>query len=126
MASAVRLTPIYVGLTGALWMFLLIGGDRPLTAFCRAMSAMSTSGISPGGGVQNAAAGSGGEMVIFLFLFFALSRMTFATDTTEPSGRRKTKSPKPKPSVINCRKLVSRNGDPFLTYETLAALARNA
>ncbi|GGL89258.1 potassium transporter TrkH [Pseudooceanicola nanhaiensis] len=82
MAIAFRLTPIYVGLTGALWMFLLIGGDRPLTAFCHAMSTMSTSGISPVGGVQNAASGIGGEMVIFLFLFFALSRMTFATDTT--------------------------------------------
>lgn len=79
---AFRLTPIYAGLTGALWMFLLIGGDRPLTALCHAMSTLATSGISPVGGVQNAASGIGGEMVIFLFLFFALSRMTFATDTS--------------------------------------------
>ncbi|MGR3454041.1 TrkH family potassium uptake protein [Pseudooceanicola sp.] len=79
---SIRLMPIYVGLTGALWMFLLIGGDRPLTAICHAMSTMATSGISPVGGVQNAGAGLGGEIVIFLFLFFALSRMTFATDTS--------------------------------------------
>jgi len=82
LTIAFRLTPIYVGLTGALWMFLLIGGDRPLTAICHAMSTMATSGISPVGGVHNAASGIGGEMVIFLFLFFALSRMTFATDTS--------------------------------------------
>ncbi|WP_375690842.1 potassium transporter TrkG [Pseudooceanicola sp. LIPI14-2-Ac024] len=82
LTIAGRLTPIYVGLTGALWMFLLILGDRPLTALCHAMSTMATSGISPVGGTQYAGSGIGGEMVIFLFMVFALSRMTFSTDTS--------------------------------------------
>jgi len=80
--NAIQLGPIYTGLTGALWLFLLIGGDDPLVALCHAMSTMATSGISSIGGVDNAASGIVGEMVIFLFLFFGLSRMTFSSDTS--------------------------------------------
>jgi trk system potassium uptake protein len=75
------LAPLYVGLTGALWLFLAIGGDRPLVALVHAMSTMATSGISPIGGVENAGSGVGGEMVIFFFLMFGLSRLTFSSDT---------------------------------------------
>ncbi len=75
------LAPLYVGLTGALWLFLAIGGDRPLVALVHAMSTMATSGISPIGGVENAGSGIGGEMVIFFFLMFGLSRLTFSSDT---------------------------------------------
>ena len=82
MASAARtLAPIYIGLTGLLWLMLTVGGDRPLVALIHAMSTLSTSGISAVGGVQNAGSGVGGEIVIFFFLFFALSRLTFSTDT---------------------------------------------
>lgn len=77
---AVRLLPIYAGLTGALWLALYIAGDRPLVALSHAMSVMSTSGISAMGGVDEAASGTAGEMVIFLFFIFALSRVTFLTD----------------------------------------------
>ena len=76
-----QLAPIYVGLTGALWVLLLIGGDRPMVALIHAMSTLATSGISPIGGVQNGNSGITGEMVIFLFLLFALSRLTFSSDT---------------------------------------------
>jgi len=79
--STLHLFPIYAGLTLALWTLLQILGDAPLVAFCHAMSTMSTSGISPIGGVQNASSALAGEMVIFLFLLFALSRMTFSADT---------------------------------------------
>ncbi|PVA12067.1 potassium transporter TrkH [Pelagivirga sediminicola] len=75
------LAPLYVGLTGALWLFLAIAGDRPLVALVHAMSTLATSGISPIGGVQNAGSGVGGEMVIFFFMLFALSRLTFSSDT---------------------------------------------
>lgn len=75
------LAPIYIGLTGALWLFLILSGDRPVVAVIHAMSTMATSGISPVGGVQNAGSGVGGEVVIFFFMFFALSRMTFSSDT---------------------------------------------
>jgi trk system potassium uptake protein TrkH len=50
------------------------------------MSTMATSGISSVGGLQNAASGLGGEIVIFAFLFLALSRLTFSSDTV-PSAR---------------------------------------
>ncbi len=75
------LAPLYVALTGALWLFLAIGGDRPLVALIHAMSTMATSGISPIGGVEKAGSGVGGEVVIFFFMMFALSRMTFSSDT---------------------------------------------
>lgn len=75
------LTPIYAGLTVALAVFLMILGDTGLTAFSHAMSTLATSGISPVGGLQNAQAGLAGEVVIALFLLFALSRLTFSSDT---------------------------------------------
>ena len=76
-----RLIPVYAGLTLALWVTLLISGEGPLVAFSHAASTMATSGISPVGGVQNGAAGFVGEVLIFLFLLFALSRLTFSNDT---------------------------------------------
>ena len=75
------LAPLYIGLTAALWLFLAIGGDRPLVAVVHAMSTMATSGISPIGGVREAGSGIGGEVVIFFFMMFALSRLTFSSDT---------------------------------------------
>lgn len=81
MRAALLLTPIYVGLTGVLWLSLVIGGDRPVVGLIHAMSTLATSGISPVGGLQNASSGFGGEFVIFLFLSFALSRLTFSSDT---------------------------------------------
>ncbi len=75
------LAPLYIGLTGMLWLFLAIGGDRPLVALIHAMSTMATSGISPIGGVERAGSGVGGEVVIFCFMMFGLSRLTFSSDT---------------------------------------------
>src|SRR6056297_1314624 len=76
-----QLLPVYGGLTAALWLMLMIGGDRPPVAFVHSMSTMATSGISPIGGVENAGSGFGGEAAIFLFMLFALSRLTFSSDT---------------------------------------------
>ncbi|MEL6103708.1 MAG: potassium transporter TrkG [Pseudomonadota bacterium] len=75
------LLPIYVSLTMLLWLLLIIGGDVSLTALCHAMSVMATSGISPVGGIENGASGVSGEAVMFLFMLFALSRLTFSRDT---------------------------------------------
>ncbi len=72
-----RLAPIYAGLTGLLWLALMLAGDEPLVALCHAMGVLSTSGISPVGGLQNGGAGFGGEIVVFAFMFFAVSRLTF-------------------------------------------------
>jgi trk system potassium uptake protein TrkH len=84
LRSAHALVPVYSGLTLALWIMLLIAGDTPLIALSHAMSVMATSGISPIGGLEQAPSGMLGEGLIFCFLFFGLSRLTFSGDT---SGR---------------------------------------
>src|SRR6056297_1245980 len=83
--AGAQLLPVYAGLTGALWVMLLISGDRPLVAAVHAMSTMATSGISPVGGVHTAESGAAGEGVLFLFMLFGLSRLTFSSDTVASS-----------------------------------------
>lgn len=75
------LTPIYAGLTLVLWILLVISNETPLVALCHAMAVMATSGISPVGGMSGASAGVPGEMLLALFMLFALSRVTFSGDT---------------------------------------------
>ena len=82
LARGVRtLAPVYAGLTLALWGVLMLADERPLVALIHAMGTLSTSAVSPIGGVQNAGSGLMGEMAIFVFLIFALSRLTFSSDT---------------------------------------------
>lgn len=73
-----KLTPIYIGLTGLLWLGLVIAGEFPYIALIHAMSTLSTSGISPIGGLYFAASRFWGEVLIFCFFVFALSRLTFS------------------------------------------------
>ncbi|WP_299736399.1 potassium transporter TrkG [uncultured Roseobacter sp.] len=75
------LLPIYIGLTVLLWVLLMISGDASLVALSHAMSVMATSGISPVGGAEFARSGATGEALMLLFMFFALSRLTFSSDT---------------------------------------------
>jgi trk system potassium uptake protein TrkH len=79
--------PIYGVLTLVLWGALVIAGDTPLVALCHAMSTLSTSGISPVGGLDGAQSGIAGEVLILLFLVFAFSRVTFAREE-RPDGWR--------------------------------------
>lgn len=72
------LTPVYVVLTGTLWVGLVIAGEFPYIALMHAMSTMSTSGISAIGGLYFAASRFWGELLIFCFFVFALSRLTFS------------------------------------------------
>lgn len=76
---AVQFTPIYFGLTFTLWLGLVILGEVPYIALSHAMAVLSTSGISPIGGVYYAASGVWGEILIFCFFVFAISRLTFST-----------------------------------------------
>ena len=87
------LAPVYAGLTVVMWVLLLIAGEQGLTAVCHAMSVMATSGISPVGGLEGSTAGLTGEAILFLFLFFALSRLTFSTDTATTGYARLDKDP---------------------------------
>lgn len=80
-----QLTPIYVGLTAALWVFLFLAGEEPFVAFCHAMSTLSTSGISPVGGLSGGSGTLIVEGLIFIFLFFSISRLTFAPETQSDS-----------------------------------------
>lgn len=90
---AMMLFPVYAGLTLVLWVGLLLAGDAPLVAVSHAMSTLATSGISPIGGTESARSGAGGEMLIFLFFAFALSRRTFAGETDERRPGRLVRDP---------------------------------
>lgn len=89
MRITATLAPVYIGLTLTLWVLLMISGETSLTGLCHAMSVMATSGISPVGGIQGSTSGVAGEALLFLFMFFALSRLTFSSDTTNMTGFRR-------------------------------------
>lgn len=74
----VKLAPIYFSLTVILWVALAGAGETSLVALCHAMATLSTSGISPTGGLYYAKSGILGEVLVFAFLVFALSRVTFS------------------------------------------------
>lgn len=78
---ATQIFPIYFFVTGVLVLSLLISGDRMLVAVSHGMSIISTSGISPVGGLKGANSGFTGEIIMFAFLFFAVSRHTFFFST---------------------------------------------
>ena len=68
-----KLIPIYIALTLILWSILTILGTDGYTSLIRALSIVSTSGISGPDSFASDGAGFLGELVIILFLFFALS-----------------------------------------------------
>jgi trk system potassium uptake protein TrkH len=80
---SLQLFPIYVALTTALWLLLILFGSSPFVALCHAMSTLATSGISPIGGLTDSGSGIAGEFAIAAFLVFAVSRVTF---TASESG----------------------------------------
>lgn len=71
------IAPIYMALTGLLFVGLMIAGDDEFVALCHAMAVLSTSGISPVGGVTGAHSGYLGEAVILLFFLFAFARSAY-------------------------------------------------
>ena len=68
-----KLIPIYLGLTVILWCLLTSLGTDGYTSLIRAFSILSTSGISGSEKFESDGAGFLGELVIVIFLFFALS-----------------------------------------------------
>ncbi|MEM7489907.1 MAG: potassium transporter TrkG [Pseudomonadota bacterium] len=80
LRAAGTLIPVYTALTVTLGLILAALGEAPTTAAIHAMSTMATSGITGPTPIQTAEAGIAGEAVIFAFLFFAVSRQTFAAD----------------------------------------------
>jgi trk system potassium uptake protein TrkH len=65
--------PLYVGMTGALTVVLIFAGDRPFIALCHAMATLSTSSISPVGGLDGGQSGRLGELAILVFLLPAVT-----------------------------------------------------
>lgn len=84
-----KLFPIYFGLTMSLWFGLVLLGDVPYVALIHAMSVMSTSGISAIGGLSFTGSGIAGEILVFGFFIFAITRLSFSAsvrrDTTRTS-----------------------------------------
>jgi trk system potassium uptake protein TrkH len=74
---ALRILPVYTTLTLVLWVGLLILGESGITALIHAMGTLSTSGISGQTPLATGGAGLAGEMLIFLFLIFAVTRRAF-------------------------------------------------
>lgn len=64
------IAPVYVGLTLVLWVALSMAGNPPVIALILAMSTISTSGIAQ----EGALGGFVAELLIAIFLVFALSR----------------------------------------------------
>lgn len=73
-ATARLLAPVYAALTLALWIGLLMAEESAFVALAHAMGILSTSGISPVGGIETAAAGRAGEALMLGFLVFAVTR----------------------------------------------------
>lgn len=70
---ALRILPLYVGLTAVLWLGLLLAGESATTALIYAMGALSTSGIAGQGGLGTGNAGLLAEALVLPFFLFALS-----------------------------------------------------
>jgi trk system potassium uptake protein len=75
-----QIAPIYGLFTGILTLLLIAAGDRPFVAACHAMATLSTSGISPVGGLAGGQAGRLGEMAIALFLLAAVSNRALSIE----------------------------------------------
>lgn len=73
--EAARLGPIYVWITAATTLALLVTSGDPVFAILRAMSTIATFGIDIPG---HSGAGWASEAVIMLVMVFALSRATFS------------------------------------------------
>jgi trk system potassium uptake protein TrkH len=71
---ALRLFPVYGALTLALWVALVLAGDGGLTALIHAMGLLSASGITGTARLGEDGSGLLGEVVLFGFLIFALTR----------------------------------------------------
>ncbi|WP_207623792.1 TrkH family potassium uptake protein [Rhodobacter calidifons] len=74
---ALTLFPVYLALTVLLWCALLILGETGISALIHAMGTLSTSGISGQTAFQASGAGVPGELAVFAFLIFAVTRRAF-------------------------------------------------
>lgn len=88
-----RLSLPYFVITAALAFLLILAGENGFVASVHAMSVISTSGISPVGGLEMSASGRGGEIIVILFFIFALSHGTFSGGQGRGVATRLAKDP---------------------------------
>lgn len=89
LARAMRIiVPVYAGMTAALFILLVLCGDNAFVALCHAMATLSTSGISPVGGLAGSRAGLPGEIAIAVFLLPAVSLRGFGVLSRRRIGPR--------------------------------------
>ncbi|HRW14620.1 MAG: TrkH family potassium uptake protein [Rhodobacteraceae bacterium] len=80
LRQAGQIAPVYAGFTGFLALCLIFAGARPFVALCHAMAVLSTSGISPVGGLEGGQSGRLGEMAILPFFLLAVSHRAMSFD----------------------------------------------
>ncbi len=71
---SITLFPAYFSLTLLLWVLLLMAGETGMTAFCYALSTLSTSGITNGQPMSTASGGLVSEILVFGFMALAITR----------------------------------------------------
>lgn len=81
------LAPFYCMLTACLTLALLILGDPGLVAVTHAMAILSTSGISPIGGLEHAQSGIVGEAVMLVFLATAFTHHAYPRQSRQYNRR---------------------------------------
>jgi trk system potassium uptake protein TrkH len=79
---AATLLPVYAGLTLLLWVGLMLAGEDSLLGLTHAMGTMSASGITAGIGMSVTGSGLTGEILIFCFMVFALTRRAMPVSMT--------------------------------------------
>lgn len=102
---SIEIFPIYFSLTIVMSLLLIANGDRPLVAVIHAMSTFSTSGISNVGGLSGSSSGVIGEVVIALFMIFAVSRFMYQHDA-DGRGMRRLRSDKEVNLMLICVILI--------------------
>lgn len=98
--AALRFVPLYAAATLVLWIGLILAGDSSFVALCHAMSALSTSGISPVGGLSEGQSGVAGEAMVFAFLCAALSRAVLGGRGARPAQGGLSRDPELRLAVL--------------------------
>lgn len=91
--QAAVILPVYGAVTVTLWVALLMAGQPNFPALIHAMSTVSTSGISPGGGLPADGPTFLAELAIFLVLFAGITRRLWPGSMIHDSGSRFSRDP---------------------------------